>query len=265
MQLCWAGFPGGCRVTAFHVRFTALRVSRCRGACASLRHLEERNYTSTSPKLSKTLRSRPFISDTYGHFEGTDRSFPMYLAFPGSEDSDASDASRRPWWTAHLRIRPEASHVHTVGLDRDQVDGDFSLTHPLFAVPDWRAGSLSSLPPPWGLVAMTPPWQDESLPDGHRLQSLSRQSWTLLQAMQDITGEGLYFPKVFHPFVYSSCDLSAKPDCLAACIAPHRYLSGAALSPLGCIPQTLRPNGSGPAEDRLRTYVIPTLRFVAHR
>ena len=57
MQLCSTGFPGGFRVTAFHARFTVLIVSRHCGACASLRHLEERNSTSTALKLSRTLRS----------------------------------------------------------------------------------------------------------------------------------------------------------------------------------------------------------------
>jgi hypothetical protein len=90
--LCSAEFAGGVSVTAFHARFIALRVSRRHGACASPRHLGERNDTSTAPKLSKTLRSRPFIPDTSGHFEGTDRSFALYTAFPCSLDGrDAVD------------------------------------------------------------------------------------------------------------------------------------------------------------------------------
>jgi hypothetical protein len=40
---------------------------------------------------------------------------------------------------------------------------------------------------------------------------------------------------------------SAKPHFFAACIAPHGYLSGAAISPRVCIRPTLRPNGSSPA------------------
>ena len=113
-QLCSAGFAGGFSVTAFHARFTALMVSRGRGACASPWHLGERNYTSTAPKLSQTLRSRPFIPDTYRHFEGTDRSFPLYAVFPRSEYYGGSDAGLVPWRTAHLR-KP-ASHVHSDGL-----------------------------------------------------------------------------------------------------------------------------------------------------
>jgi hypothetical protein len=102
--LCSAECAGGVSVTAFHARFIALRVSRRHGACASPRHLGERNYTATAPKLSKTLRSRPFIPDTSGHFEGTDRSFPLYPAFPDSEYYDASATCSGPWWTAHLHI-----------------------------------------------------------------------------------------------------------------------------------------------------------------
>ena len=76
MQLCSTGFPGGFRVTAFQARLTTLMVSRRDGACASLRHLEERNLTSTSPKLSRstvsTSHPRPI-----GRFERTDRSFAL--------------------------------------------------------------------------------------------------------------------------------------------------------------------------------------------
>src|SRR5215467_13220790 len=60
-QLCSTGFAGGFSVTAFRSRFTVLRISRDRGDRASPLHLGERNYTSTGPKLSKTLRSRPLI------------------------------------------------------------------------------------------------------------------------------------------------------------------------------------------------------------
>ena len=60
-QLCSAGCAGGFSMTAFHARFTALRVSRSHGACASSWHQGERNCTSTASKLSKTERSRPLI------------------------------------------------------------------------------------------------------------------------------------------------------------------------------------------------------------
>src|SRR5437867_13173633 len=44
----------------------------------------------------------------------------------------------------------------------------------------------------------------------------------------------------------SPCYLSAKPGILTAHVSSHQYLSGAAISPLACIHQTLRPNGSLP-------------------
>jgi hypothetical protein len=84
MQLCSTGFPGGFRGTAFQARLTALMVSRCGGACASLRHLEERNLTSTSPKLSRSTVSTSH-PQPIGCFERTDRSFPMWQAFPAAE------------------------------------------------------------------------------------------------------------------------------------------------------------------------------------
>jgi hypothetical protein len=40
--------------------------------------------------------------------------------------------------------------------------------------------------------------------------------------------------------------LLAKHGILAVCIAPHRYLSGPAISPRTCIHPALRPNGSSP-------------------
>src|SRR5439155_3691357 len=85
MQLCWAGCPGGFRGTAFYARFTRLIVSRTRGAYASPRHLGERNCTSTAPKLSKTSAVSTPHPWHLCHFEGTDRSFPMYMAFPCAE------------------------------------------------------------------------------------------------------------------------------------------------------------------------------------
>jgi hypothetical protein len=97
-QLCSAGFAGGFSVTAFHARFIALRVSRRHGACASPWHLGERHCTSTAPKLSQTLRSRPFIPDGYCHFEGTDRSFALSVAFPRSDyygHADSRQTHRR--------------------------------------------------------------------------------------------------------------------------------------------------------------------------
>jgi hypothetical protein len=77
MQLCSTGFPGGFRVTAFQTRLIALRVSRRGGACASLRHLKERNFTSTSPKLSRSTISTSHPRPV-GRFERTDRSVTRF-------------------------------------------------------------------------------------------------------------------------------------------------------------------------------------------
>ena len=89
MQLCSTGFPGAFRVTAFQARLTTLMVSRRDGACASLRHLEERNFTSTSPKLSRstvsTSHPRPI-----GRFERTDRSFPRVHSSPVLHGQDVT-------------------------------------------------------------------------------------------------------------------------------------------------------------------------------
>src|SRR5207244_12758823 len=93
MQLYWAGCPGGFRGTAFYARFTTLIVSRTRGAYASPRHLGERNCTSTAPKLSKTSAVSTPHPWHLCHFEGTDRSFPRYMAFPCAQSYRGYGAS----------------------------------------------------------------------------------------------------------------------------------------------------------------------------
>jgi hypothetical protein len=105
-QLCSAGFPGGFKVTALQARFTVLMVSRGRGACASLRHLEERNCTSTVSKLSMTLTVSTPHPWPVGHFEGTDRSFALYAVFPRAEyyghaDSLQTHPRFSEWFPTH--------------------------------------------------------------------------------------------------------------------------------------------------------------------
>jgi len=64
-----------------------------------------------------------------------------------------------------------------------------------------------------------------------------------------------------------------KHGLLAACVAPHRYLWGIALSPLTGIHQQLHPKDSPPSRRRLWQYRLPNsdhsciliLRLVAHR
>ena len=91
-QLCSTGFAGGFSVTAFRSRFTVLRISRDRGERASPLHLGERNCTSTGPKLSKTSSVHVPHPWRMRHFEGTDRSFALYTAFPCALDGrDAVD------------------------------------------------------------------------------------------------------------------------------------------------------------------------------
>ena len=150
MPLCWAGCSGGFRGTAFHARFTRLMVSRSRGAYASPRHLGERHGTSTAPKLSQTLRSRPFIPDGFRHFEGTDRRFPVCTVFPHSDSYALFDClqgfgafgpglpSRLP---TLLAIPDRLSRVHSGELQQDAVGGVF------LNVPATLCGSLVVI---WG-------------------------------------------------------------------------------------------------------------------
>src|SRR2546427_6487089 len=72
-------------MTAFRSRSTVLRISRDRGDRASPLHLGERNCTSTGPKLSQTSSVHVPHPWRMRHFEGTDRSFALWLAFPTSD------------------------------------------------------------------------------------------------------------------------------------------------------------------------------------
>jgi len=143
-------FAGGFSVTAFRSRFTSLSVSRPSGERASPRHLRERNRTSTAPKLSKTLRSRPFIPDAHRHFEGTDRSFAMYAVFPHSDyyalfdclqGLGAFGAGLPCLLPTLLPIPLMLSRVHHGGLQQDAVGGV------LLGVPSALCGSSVVL---WG-------------------------------------------------------------------------------------------------------------------
>jgi hypothetical protein len=61
-----------------------LRVSRCRGECASPLHLRDRNLTCTKLQLSKTILSLSSIPDQQRHFGGTVRSHSCLNATNGS-------------------------------------------------------------------------------------------------------------------------------------------------------------------------------------
>jgi hypothetical protein len=143
-------FAGGFGVTAFRSRFTSLSVSRPSGERASPRHLRERNRTSTAPKLSKTLRSRPFIPDAHRHFEGTDRSFAMCAVFPHSDYYALFDCLQGfgvfgpglpSLLPTLLAIPVRLSRVHSGELKQDAVGGVF------LNVPSTLCGSLVVI---WG-------------------------------------------------------------------------------------------------------------------
>ena len=148
-QLCSTGFAGGFSVTAFRSRFTVLRISRDRGDRASPLHLEERNCTSTGPKLSKTSSVHVPHPWRMRHFEGTDRSFPLYVAFPRSEyyahTATPSGLGVSPSVSAQLRstrlpLPLGASHVHDLRLLRRPVGGGYPISLPLFAAPQRARG-----------------------------------------------------------------------------------------------------------------------------
>src|SRR5262245_56546740 len=65
--------------------------------------------------------------------------------------------------------------------------------------------------------------------------------------MQVIAGRGHRFPWVDPLRWDSPCYLFVKPGFWAACIAPHPYLSGAAVSPPASIRRQLRPKDASPA------------------
>ena len=114
--------------------------------------LRERNCTSTAPKLSKTLRSRPFIPDGFRHFEGTDRSFAMYVAFPHADYYAQSDclqglgrfgAGLPCLLSTVLRIPFRLSRVHSVGLRQNAVGGVLlNAPSPLWGSPVFLQGRV---------------------------------------------------------------------------------------------------------------------------
>ena len=88
---------------------------------------------------------------------------------------------------------------------------------------------------------------------------------------QDICVAGCLVYRRLKPASCSSpCYLFVKPRLLAACVAPHGYLSGPAISPPVCIHRQLRPNDmpasckAGRTTDS-RPSSIPLTRLAAHR
>ena len=76
-------------MTAFHSRFTSLRISRPSGECASPMHHGERNFTSTSSKLSKTFSvsaPHPWLSPFRGNGSHHRAIQIEFLPAPKAED-----------------------------------------------------------------------------------------------------------------------------------------------------------------------------------
>src|SRR5215472_8779787 len=70
----------------------------------------------------------------------------------------------------------------------------------------------------------------------------------MLTGCADDCGEGRRFSVGQNPLrLNSPCLPFVKPGVLAVCLAPHQYLSGAALSPPACIYRQLRPNDASSA------------------
>ena len=94
--LCSTGFPGELRVTAFHPRFTQLIVSRRRwGMCITPASGGEELHLY-HPQVIKDLAvstSHPWL---IGHFERTDRSFPLCTALPAPSTLSGSRRPDRP-------------------------------------------------------------------------------------------------------------------------------------------------------------------------
>src|SRR5262245_60734496 len=141
------------------------------------------------------------------------------------------------------------------------------MTDPIRSLrnPDWRSGRVGG--------RSHPLWSSRCSDDlgHHRRDLMALDAVTSLSIPgatlggQVVTWQGDRFPSVFRHVVDSPYDSRAKPGLLAACLAPHRSLSGAAVSPLGCIPQTRRPKGSRPSsQGRRSVLLIPWMRFVAH-
>jgi hypothetical protein len=188
-------------VTAFRSRFTVLRISRDRGDRASPLHLGERNCTSTGPKLSKTSSVHVPHPWRMRHFEGTDRSFAMYVAFPHADYYAQSDcpqgfgrfgAGLPCLLSTVLCIPCRLFHVHRVGLRQNGLGGVLlNAPSPLWGSPVFLQGRVRLTWSPMRSHPMEEAW-------------VPRCSKSTLQARQaDITSkvcQGPLFPKGYARF-----------------------------------------------------------------
>ena len=147
--------------------------------------------------------------------------FPTWTAFPPSEYYDASDAH-----ALHRGVHPSPHGPPTFTLTPSAVtfrrwltsDPSRSSRYPN------RSAGRTGLPLTSLRLACQPGQSRSSV---GICSTIGCGRCPIRQGLE----AGVPFPEVFRHFVCSPWASSAKPRILAACLAPHGYLSGAALSP----------------------------------
>jgi hypothetical protein len=175
-----------------------------------------------------------------------------------AEDIGGFRSCFQPPTSALLNIPMPLSHVPMNGLKRDHVGGGFlDDLSPLTAAPEWAQGiSGSSVPSFWRPMRLRPPRSVKPL--------LPRFTHTRCPIGQGLE-TGAKFPVGRNPLrLDSPYDLSAKRGLLAACLAPHRYLSGACYSQEPSVPSCLAPTAHGVPAHPKEISLIPSMNFMAH-
>lgn len=176
-----------------------------------------------------------------------------------AEDIGGFRGCFQPVTSALLNIPMPLSHVPTNGLKRDHVGGGFRINlSPLIAAPEWAQGiSGSSVPSFWRPDDARSPRSVIRIPEF----TLTHTRCPIGQGIET----GVKFPVGRNPLrLDSPYDLSAKRGLLAACLAPHRYLSGACCSRRPNVRPRLAPTAHGVPVHPKEISLIPFMNFMAH-
>jgi hypothetical protein len=219
-------------------------------------HRHRQGFPSLSIRCKRTLRH--LIDCGPSPCRRLSRPQTIMATLTAAEDIGGFRGCFQPSTSALLRIPMPLSHVPMNGLKRDHVGGGFLANlSPLIAAPEWTQGTSGSsassfrrsmrLRSPRSVKPLLPRFTHTRCPIGQGLET------------------GAKFPVGRNPLCLDSpYDLSAKRGLLAACLAPHRYLSGACCSQIPSVRSCLAPTAHGVPVHPREISLIPSMRFMAH-
>jgi hypothetical protein len=161
--------------------------------------------------------------------------------------------------SAPLSIIGRASHVHIGGLKREHVGGGYHTTYTCYRrlLSGYR---VSQVRPYLSCAAKTS--QAASRWEVNISNTFPHTDRPLRQGLET----GVWFPVGRNPLRSDSpYALSAKRGILVACLAPHRYLSGACYSREWSVPSRLTPTAHRVPVHPREIPLIPLMRFMAHK